>query len=56
MIVRELKTTRLEYRTVVCPDCNAQVGKKCTTPTDFGRRAIEIIHFARERAYEASLR
>lgn len=43
------------YRTVACIDCNSAPGKKCTTPTDTGRRNIEIVHFAREQAYRQAL-
>jgi hypothetical protein len=36
--------------TKVCPACNAQPGKPCTTPTDTGRRAVAWFHYARSEA------
>lgn len=39
-------------RNVVCPNCNAQIDKPCTQPTDDGRRIVRWYHFAREEAAE----
>ena len=33
----------------VCPNCNAQPGRKCTQPTDSGRKEVSWFHLARER-------
>lgn len=32
---------------IVCPNCNALPGKKCTTPTDNGRKEVNWIHYSR---------
>lgn len=37
-----------EPRDVVCPVCNAQLDRPCTTETDFGRREVRWTHFARD--------
>lgn len=36
----------------VCPACNAQVGQKCTFPTDTSRKPVPWIHWAREALIE----
>lgn len=33
---------------VVCPNCNAQIGKACTRPTDTGRMPVAWFHLSRE--------
>lgn len=32
---------------VVCPNCNAQVNRPCTQPTDAGRKSVHWFHYAR---------
>lgn len=48
---KELKTAKAEYRSVPCPTCQAEAGRRCVTPYLGSTRPIDIIHFAREREY-----
>jgi hypothetical protein len=47
------KTTREQAHTVTCPNCQAQPGRRCSQPTDTGRRDVAWVHLAREDAYRA---
>lgn len=33
---------------VKCPNCQSGPGRKCTQPTDTGRKAVRWVHLARE--------
>ncbi len=33
-----------------CPACNARANKRCTAPTNTGRREVKWVHYAREQA------
>lgn len=41
---------------VVCPACNAMVGRPCTRPTNTGRVPVAWIHYAREGRAEEHAR